>query len=254
MTAITPISGNTTNGVFGGRTDNNVSTFSLWCVNGVFRTDFDTNSQHVTTNVKVETGVRVEVDKDRGTTKLGSKTFTQTGTGFRAANSMHVFAVNPDGSGPRYFRGRIETFSIYESGLLKHELIPARRASDVAVGMYDTVSGAFLANAGSGAFKAGPVAGLKETVIYEGSGSGRLYLQHELTAIRKVVVEYREQVNLSYLYNFTYEGEPTGSHTSSNGRVQITFGVVGVSPTLIVEDVTGAHLIRFERIIIYEQQ
>lgn len=156
VTAITPTSGNTTNGVFGGRTDNNDSTFSLWCLNGVFRTDFDTNSQHVTTDVRVEAGVRVEVDKDRGTTKLGSKTFKQTGTGFRAANSMHVFAVNPDGRGPRYFRGRIETFSIYESGLLEHELIPARRASDGAVGMYDTVGKTFLANSGTGAFKAGP--------------------------------------------------------------------------------------------------
>lgn len=155
VTAITPTSGNTTNGVFGGRTGNNVSTFSLWCVSGVYRTDFDTNSQHVTTDVKVETGVRVEVDKDRGTTRLDSKTFTQAGTAFRAANSMRVFAVNPD-SKARYFRGRIETFSIYESGLLEHELVPARRASDGAVGMYDTVAGAFLANSGTGAFKAGP--------------------------------------------------------------------------------------------------
>ena len=156
VTAITPTSGNTTNGVFGGRTGATVSAFSLWCVGGVFRTDFDTNSQHVTTDVKVETGVRVEVDKDRGTTRLGSKTFTQTGTAFRAANSMHVFAVNPDSGGTRRFRGRIEMFSIYESGLLEHELVPARRASDGAVGMYDTVAGAFLANSGTGAFKAGP--------------------------------------------------------------------------------------------------
>lgn len=257
VTAITPTSGNSTNGVFGGRTDQNASTFSLWCVNGVYRTDFD-GASHVTTTVPVSG--RVEVDKDRGTTRLGSKTFTQTGTGFRAANSMHVFAVNPDSSGPRYFRGRIETFSIYESGLLEHELVPARRASDGAVGMYDTVVGAFLANSGTGAFKAGsevgeqPPAGLKETVIYEGSESGTLYFQRELTAIRKVVVEYRVQVNLSQLYTFTYEGEPTGSHTSSDGRVQISFSVVGASPTLIVEDATGARLIRFERITIYEQQ
>lgn len=153
VTAITPTSGNTTNGVFGGRTDNNASTFSLWCVNGVYRTDFD-DAASVTTTVPVSG--RVEVDKDRGTTRLGSKTFTQTGAGFRAANSMHVFAVNPDKNGPRCFRGRIEVFSIYESGLLEHELVPARRASDGAVGMYDTVGGAFLANSGSGAFKAGP--------------------------------------------------------------------------------------------------
>lgn len=261
VTAITPTSGNTTNGVFGGRTGNNVSTFSLWCVNGVFRTDFDTNNQYLTTDVRVETGVRVEVDKDRGTTRLGSKTFTQTGRGFRAANSMHVFAVNSDEQAPRYFRGRIEVFTIYESGLLEHELVPARRASDGAVGMYDTVAGAFLANSGTGAFKAGPEvaydqppAGLKETVIYEGDESGRLYLQRELTAIRKVVVEYRLQINLSQLYTFTYEGEPTGNHVSSDDRVRITFSVVGESQTLVVEDVTGALLVRFERVTIYEQQ
>ena len=261
VTAITPTSGNTTNGVFGGRTDNNAATFSLWCLNGVYRTDFDTNSQHVTTDVKVEAGVRVEVDKDRGTTKLGAKTFTQTGMGFRAANSMHLFAVNPDNNGPRYFRGRIETFSIYESGLLEHELVPARRASDGAVGMYDTVAWAFLANSGTGAFKAGPEvaydqppAGLKETVIYEGSEGGTLYFQRQLTAIRKVVVEYRVQTNLSYLYTFTYEGEPTGSHTSRDRYVQISFSAVGESPALIVDDATGARLIRFERITIYEQQ
>ena len=34
--------------------------------------------------------------------------------------------------------------------------VPARRASDGAVGMYDTVGGTFLGNSGSGAFKAGP--------------------------------------------------------------------------------------------------
>lgn len=174
VTAITPTSGNTTNGVFGGRTENNSATFSLWCLNGVFRTDFDTNSQHVTTDVKVEAGVRVEVDKDRGTTKLGSKAFTQTGMGFRAANSMHLFAVNPDNSGPRYFRGRIETFSIYESGLLKHELVPARRASDGAVGMYDTVGGTFLGNSGSGAFKAGPEV---PTAHIDGAGGAAVTLR-----------------------------------------------------------------------------
>ena len=68
---------------------------------------------------------------------------------------MHVFAVNPD-SKARYFRGRIEVFTIYENGLLKHELVPARRVSDGAVGMYDTVADAFLANSGTGSFKAGP--------------------------------------------------------------------------------------------------
>ena len=34
--------------------------------------------------------------------------------------------------------------------------VPARRVSDGAVGMYDTVADAFLANSGTGSFKAGP--------------------------------------------------------------------------------------------------
>lgn len=262
VTAITPMSGNTTNGVFGGRTDNNASTFSLWCVNGVFRTDFDMNSQHVTTDVRVEAGVRVEVDKDRGTTRLGSKTFTQTGMGFRSANSMHVFAVNPDPQAPRYFRGRIETFSIYESGLLEHELVPARRASDGAVGMYDTVGGVFLANSGTGAFKAGPEgggeyppAGLKETVLLDTPSSlHTLYYQRDLSAIRKVVVGYTNMANVNQQFTFTYEGDPTGTHMSKDGYIYITFGIVGEQETLVVRDITGASLIRFDRVTIYEQQ
>lgn len=86
------------------------------------------------------------------------------------------------------------------------------------------------------------------------SNRSTLYFQRDLSTIRKVVVEYRSQVNLSQLYTFTYEGEPTGSHTSSNGYIYITFGIVGEQETLVVGDNTGTSLIRFERIIIYEQQ
>ena len=178
---------------------------------------------------------------------------------WQAANSMHVFAVNPDSSRPRYFHGRIETFSIYESGLLEHELVPARRASDGAVGMYDTVDGAFLANSGTGAFKAGPEgggeqppAGLKETVLYEGDGkSGTLYFTMDYSAIRKVVVDYT--TIQADTVNFTYEGEPTGSH--NDGLVQVSFGSVGAgTKTLIVSDLSGQYMVTYKRIAIYEQQ
>lgn len=245
VTAITPTSGNSTNGVFGGRTDNNVSTFSLWCINGVYRTDFD-GASHVTTTVSVSG--RIEVDKDRGTTKLGSKTFTQTGKGFRSANSMHVFAVNPDKNGPRCFRGRIETFSIYESGLLEHELVPARRDSDGAVGMYDTVAGSFLANSGSGAFKAGPEVAsatvdgaegaavtlkqfkvassklggggeqppetLTEVVLYDGDDLSYITeypFALDVSKVRSATARYRFESSSKY-WTYTYTGEPTGTH------------------------------------------
>ena len=231
----------------------------------------------------------IDVDKNANkTTFNGSYVVTHGESTWSGTNNLYMFACNEDGAARQLTKIRMWSFDMWKSGQKVRGLVPARRASDGVVGMYDTVAGAFLTNSGTGAFKAGPEvataavdgaedavatlkqfkvassklggggeqppAGLKETVIYEGNGSGRLYFQRELTAIRKVVVEYREQVNLSQLYTFTYEGEPTGSHTSSNGRVQISFGAVGVSPTLIVEDATGAHLVRFERIIIYEQQ
>lgn len=231
----------------------------------------------------------IDVDKNANkTTFNGSYVVTHGESTWSGTNNLYAFACNEDGVARKLTKARMRSFDIWKSGEKVRGLVPARRDSDGAVGMYDTVSKQFFGNSGSGAFKAGPEvataavdgadgavvtlrqfkvassklggggeqppAGLKETVIYEGSGSGRLYFQRELTAIRKVVVEYRLQTNLSELYNFTYEGEPTGYHTSSDGRVRIYFTVVGASPTLIVEDVTGTHLVRFERITIYEQQ
>ena len=43
-----------------------------------------------------------------------------------------------------------------ENGKYRINLIPARRKSDSVLGMYDTVSGTFLTNAGTGTFTAGP--------------------------------------------------------------------------------------------------
>lgn len=44
---------------------------------------------------------------------------------------------------------------IWESGVLKVDLVPAMRKSDNEVGMYDLVSDTFLTNAGSGTFSYG---------------------------------------------------------------------------------------------------
>ncbi len=48
------------------------------------------------------------------------------------------------------------SFMVTRSGVLKLNLVPAKRNSDNVIGMYDTVSGQFLTNAGTGTFTAGP--------------------------------------------------------------------------------------------------
>ena len=64
---------------------------------------------------------------------------------------FNVFASSVTG------KANIYSFVLYESGQLVRNMIPARRNSDNVVGMYDTVTGTFFTNAGSGTFTAGPV-------------------------------------------------------------------------------------------------
>lgn len=88
--------------------------------------------------------------------------------------------------------------------------------------------------------------------MYEGDGkSGTLYFSMDYSAIRKVVVDYT--VFQDDPANFTYEGEPTGSH--GDGSVQVSFSSVGAgTKTLIVSDLSGQNIVTYKRITIYEQQ
>ena len=54
------------------------------------------------------------------------------------------------------FEGYVYSWRINENGNLVQNLVPARRNNDNVLGMYDTVSGTFKENAGTGTFTAGP--------------------------------------------------------------------------------------------------
>ena len=56
----------------------------------------------------------------------------------------------------RYGKFRLYSSQLYDNGVLFQNLIPAKRNSDNAVGMWDTVSKTFFENAGTGDFGAGP--------------------------------------------------------------------------------------------------
>lgn len=65
--------------------------------------------------------------------------------------------ANQTGNPAYYFVGNIYRQQAYQNNVLVGDFIPAIRNSDNVVGMYDTVSGTFFTNAGTGAFVAGPV-------------------------------------------------------------------------------------------------
>lgn len=54
---------------------------------------------------------------------------------------------------------RIFSATFIQNGLTVRDLIPCRRITDNVLGMYDTISGTFFTNSGSGNFFAGPVVG-----------------------------------------------------------------------------------------------
>ena len=71
---------------------------------------------------------------------------------------MYLFCANVSGTGASYF-GSFKLFNakITADNTLVRDMIPARRDSDGVLGMYDTVSGQFFTNAGTGVFGEGPV-------------------------------------------------------------------------------------------------
>lgn len=70
-------------------------------------------------------------------------------------NTMILFGLNNQGTVISLARIKLYFCSIEKNGTLVANYIPCRRNSDNVVGVYDTVSGQFLTNAGTGDFIAG---------------------------------------------------------------------------------------------------
>ncbi len=101
---------------------------------------------------------------------MGSGTFTPP-------NPITLFAsytTAPGTSLGNWATFRMYSFSVTDAGgTPKCSLVPAVRVSDGAVGMYDTVGGAFKENLGTRAFEAGPVV-TSNTYTWIGGASGNL--------------------------------------------------------------------------------
>ncbi|MBR6751871.1 MAG: hypothetical protein IKL95_01200 [Alphaproteobacteria bacterium] len=86
---------------------------------------------------------------------------TRTHTHSSTSNRTYLlFALN--GSTTYSALAKLYSLKVYnDSDVLIQDLVPAKRNSDGAVGLYDTVSGEFFENSGSGEFIAGPVVEIK---------------------------------------------------------------------------------------------
>ncbi|MCQ2580972.1 MAG: hypothetical protein MJ164_02270, partial [Alphaproteobacteria bacterium] len=72
---------------------------------------------------------------------------------FTATESIQLFGISSPSTRRKMQLGM---WAISDNGVLLQKLIPAKRNSDNVIGMYDTVTGQFFTNAGTGTFVAGP--------------------------------------------------------------------------------------------------
>lgn len=125
----------------------------LW--NGTnFRSDYGSISGAKITGPT--TGVRYDVDKNKATCRIGTETVTNSSSSFSSMFNVYLFGCNEGGSLSYPASMRLWSFAIYDNSELVRDFVPAKRSSDGAVGLYDTVTGAFFGNSGTGAFVAGP--------------------------------------------------------------------------------------------------
>ena len=95
--------------------------------------------------------------KNSGVFRYGNIISNLNSVVFSNPNPIYIFTGNRDGYTYKNIRGRVFNVKISNNSDMVRNFIPAKRNSDNALGMYDTVSGNFFTNSGSGTFTAGPV-------------------------------------------------------------------------------------------------
>ena len=99
---------------------------------------------------------RQQLTLSNGTVTLSDgKTASGSGT-FTGSYNIYVFANNTAGVAGECANIKLWSFTISD-GSTSRSYVPAKRDSDGAIGLYDTIGGQFYANLGSGSFTAGPV-------------------------------------------------------------------------------------------------
>jgi hypothetical protein len=79
------------------------------------------------------------------------------GEPFVVSKSIYLFAIHYYDKAQELSKFKMYYMKFWLDNQLIRNFIPARRNSDNVVGMWDTISGTFFTNAGTGTFTAGPV-------------------------------------------------------------------------------------------------
>ena len=134
-------------GIFGSRTAYLKSAYNLFVgdTGTHFQDDYNNTS---TTNVEAVANTLYVIDKNKNVSTINGTQNSVAYSSFEVEYSMYLFGVNTSGTVNSAQLGALRMYScsIYDNGILVRYYIPCT-SSTGAVGLYDTVSGAFFGNA-----------------------------------------------------------------------------------------------------------
>lgn len=158
-----------------------------------------------------------------------TKTLTVNGISnaapYEQSVSTDVYTLNlfnqKSGEATSFFVGKIYYCKIIIDGVLAFNGIPAKNSSDV-IGMYDTVTGNFLTNAGTGDFVAGPdVVPTPDTPMDIVSNNGVLKVRHQSgLPLGYTLLDYvkSDRATIINIYAPTQDTEITTTFAPQNAR------------------------------------
>ena len=140
-------------------------------------------------------------------------------SGSFSTNKLSLGDINGGNGGTR-LSGDVYSFKVYQNNTLVLNLIPAKRNSDNAIGMYDTVSNTFFTNAGTGAFVAGPTACDGERVTYT-SATGTVTQNGTPTPTNPITPVFYTQGNMV----LRKVGDYADTYDATTGKITRRVGV-----------------------------
>ena len=145
--------------IFGVADNNkNENSFAVWVNSGAFSYFYGNSPGGTATGVSCETGYPFTIIADANSLTINGTSTNAPSTNFSCNHAMFIFGADYGGSLSQSQTSayRLSSFEIYDNGAQVRNFVPAKRSSDDAVGLYDTVTSTFYGNSGAGEFVAGP--------------------------------------------------------------------------------------------------
>ena len=113
---------------------------------------------------------RLSIDHNMGVLEISGDSHDFGAATFSSSSDIALLARNTGGVVDAFAVARLYSCQVSSDSVMQRNLVPARRQQDSAVGLYDTVTGTFYGNSGTGEFVAGPVVSVADSLTYDSNG------------------------------------------------------------------------------------